>query len=52
MSEPIESVDVTELDGPFSPGQTAAAARLAAEAIRYLNHATAEASGSGDAPDV
>lgn len=51
MSEP-ESIDVTALDGPFTPERTAAAARLVAEAIRYLNHATAEASGTGHAADV
>ncbi|MBO0743419.1 MAG: hypothetical protein J2P43_00245 [Candidatus Dormibacteraeota bacterium] len=49
MSEPV---DVTQVDGPFSPERTNAAARLAADAIRYLNHATAQGSGAGHASDV
>lgn len=52
MSDPMESVDVTELDGPFTPERTAAAARLAADAIRYLNQATAERGGVGHAEDM
>jgi hypothetical protein len=45
-------MDVTQVDGPFSPEQTAAAARLAADAIRYLNHATLQGGGVGHPSDV
>jgi hypothetical protein len=49
MSQPI---DVTQVEGPFSPDRTAAAARLAADAIRYLNHATSDESCAGHAGDI
>lgn len=47
-----QSVDVTQVDGPFTPERTNAAARLAADAIRYLNHATSQENGAYHASDV
>ena len=47
-----QTVDVTQVDGPFSPERANAAARLAADAIRYLNHATSQESGTCHATDV
>lgn len=51
-------VDVTQVDGPHSPERTAAAARLIADAVRFLNYASlpaAKAPGisyAGDVDDV
>jgi hypothetical protein len=36
---------IARLDGPHTDGDTAAAARLVAEAVRFLNHATADCTG-------
>ena len=47
-----QSVDVTQVDGPFTPERANAAARLAADAIRYLNHATSQEAGACHASDV
>jgi len=55
MSGSAELLDVTCVDGPHSPERTAAAARLIADAVRYLNHATLPANGApgiGYAADV
>ena len=47
-----QSVDVTQIAGPFTPEQANAAARLAADAIRYLNRATSQENGAGHASDI
>lgn len=45
-NEVHETLDVTRVDGPYSPERTAAAASLIADAVRYLNHATMPATGA------
>lgn len=48
-------LDLTRVDGPHNPERTAAAARLIADAVRFLNYATLPASGApgiGYAGDV
>ncbi len=58
MSDSVEPLDVTQVDGPHSPERTAAAARLIADAVRFLNYATLPASNApgisyaGDVDDV
>jgi hypothetical protein len=49
----VTDLDVTRVDGPHSPERTVAAARLMADAVRYLNHATlGTAPGIGYPGDV
>lgn len=46
------SFDVTQIDGVFTAERAHAAARLAADAIRYLNHATSQENHACEASDV
>lgn len=57
-SEVYGALDVARVDGPHTPERTAAAARLIADAVRFLNYASLPASGApginypGDVDDV
>jgi hypothetical protein len=45
-------LDVSQVDGPFDPQRTADAARLVADGVRYLNHASHRGGGIAQAADV
>ncbi len=42
----MSKIDVTQVGGPHSPAKTDAAARLIADAVRYLNYATLPSSNA------
>lgn len=45
-SNAFGDLDVTRVEGPHSPERTAAAGRLIADAVRYLNYASMPADGA------